>query len=156
MKHRKKEKKGGRHLHAQNIHVPPRPKHSPFFMVWELITLACVFFIAITFFGSPYIHVDKQTEHLLEIAIEGAETILIAEVVLLILIARNKINYIKKNWINILAVLPFGSGFRAVKVVKLGWHAFEKTRMGHFLKHPIRYTREWVRRKMGLPRIKLI
>jgi hypothetical protein len=133
-------------------HTKPHPGHSPIFYVWEVITLACVIFVAEAYFGHPYIHVDEQTEHLLEVAVEGAEIILISEVVLLILIARNKINYIKRNWLSIATVLPLGGNIGAVKVLKLVWHTFEKTRVGHFLKHPIRYTREWIRRKLGLPR----
>ena len=122
------------------------------FYAWEIITLACVFFVAEAYFGHPYIHVDEKTEHILELAVEGAEIILIAEVLLLLLVARDKISHVKKNWLSILAVAPVGGSFRIVTIFKIAWHAFEKTRLGHFLKHPIRYTREWVRRKLGLPR----
>ncbi len=137
--------------HADATHSSGHRKHSPMFLVWELITLACVFFVAFTFFGHPYIHVDEKTVHLLEVATEGAEVILIAEAVLLLLMARNKIYYIQKNWMSLAAVLPFGGSFRVIKIVKLAWHAFEKTRIGHFFKHPIIYTRRWFRIKLGLP-----
>lgn len=146
-------KKSVKKTHSKKAHAQPhvhRP-HSPFFILWELITLACVFFVAEAFFGHPYIHVDEKTEHILELAVHGAETILIAEVFLLILIARDKIKFIQKNWLTIAAVAPVGGGFRVVTIAKLGWHAFEKTRVGIFFKHPIQYTRRWVRMKMGLP-----
>lgn len=123
------------------------------FYAWEVITLACVFFVAEAYFGHPYIHVDERTEHILELAVEGAEVILIAEVLLLLLVARDKISHLKRNWLNIIAVAPVGGGARAVTLFKIIWHAFEKTRMGHFLKHPIQYTKKWVRKKLGLPNI---
>lgn len=145
-------------LHAFIRHQPPKKKsprqpskedrvpRSPFFIVWEIITLACVFFVAEAYLGHPYIHVDEETEHLLEIAVESAEVILISEMILLILVARNKIHFIKKNCLNILAVVPFGGG----TLLKVGWHAFEKTKLGHFLKHPLTYSRRWFRLKLGL------
>ncbi len=144
-------KKNGKSVHEKAVHENKHRTHSPFFVLWELITLACVFFVAEAFFGHPYIHVDEQTEHLLEIAVEGAEIILIAEAALLLLVARNKIHYVKKNWLSILAVAPVGGSFRIITILKLGWHAFEKTRVGHFFKHPIMYTRKWFRVKLGLP-----
>ncbi len=140
--------------HASPAHAPTssgaHAKHSPFFLVWEMITLACVFFVAFYFLGHSYFHVGEETEHVWELAVEGAEAILVAEVVLLILVARNKINFLKKNWVTVLAVLPLGGSFRAVNALKLGWHAFEKTRVGSFLHHPIKSTKRWVHRNLGL------
>ncbi len=131
---------------AHSTHV----KHSPFFLLWELITLACVFFVAEAFLGHPYIQVDEKTEHLLEAAVQGAEVILIADVALLILIARDKVHFVKNNWLNIIAVLPMGGSLRVIKALKLGWHAFEKTKIGHFLEHPLQDTRIWFRKNLGL------
>lgn len=146
-------KKSAKSSHEKNSHTQAHAhrKHSPFFLLWELITLACVFFVAEAFFGHPYIHVDEKTEHILELAVEGAEVILIAEVLLLILIARDKLKYVQKNWLTIAAVAPVGGGFRIITIAKLGWHAFEKTRVGHFFKHPITFMRRWFRMKLGLP-----
>ena len=135
-------KKKPAHVHSKKGHS----SHSPFFVLWELITLACVFFVAEAYLGHPYIHVDEQTEHVLEVAVESAEVILISEMLLLILVARNKIHFIQKNWLNILAVVPFGGG----TLLKVAWHAFEKTKVGHFLKHPFLYSRRWFRIKLGL------
>ncbi len=120
------------------------------FYAWELVTLACVIFVAEAHFGHPFIHVDKETEHILELAVEGAEVILIAEVALLLIVARDKITHIRRNWLSILAAAPVGGSIRGITVLKIAWHAFEKTRMGHFLKHPIQYTRRWIRVKLGL------
>lgn len=140
-----------RHRPAPQKQAHPRSKkdyssRSPFFVAWEIITLACVFFVAESYLGHPYIRVDEQTKHVLEIAVESAEVILISEVLLLILVAQNKIHFIKKNWLNILAVIPLGGG----TLLKVAWHAFEKTKLARFLKHPLLYSRRWFRIKLGL------
>ena len=134
----------------KSVHSAPHVKHSPFFYLWELITLACVVFVAEAWIGHPFIHVDEKTEHLLELAVHGAEAILIADVALLILIARNKVHYVNKNWLNIAAVLPFGGSLRVIQGLKVGWHAFEKTKAGHFLEHPLEDSRRWFRKNLGL------
>ena len=133
-----------------HAHTTAHHTHSPMFYAWELITLSCVFFVAEAFFGHPFIHVDTETEHILELAVEGAEVILIAEVALLLIVARDKVSHIKRNWCNILAVAPVGGSLRIVTIIKITWHAFEKTRLGHFFKHPIQYSRRWIRVKLGL------
>lgn len=118
--------------------------------MWELITIACVMLVGEAFLFVPLFHVSETAHHQIESAVQAAEFILIVEVALLILIARDKIKYIRKNWITVLAALPFGGSLRFVSGLKIAWHAFEKTRMGEFLHHPIQSTRRWVHMKLGL------
>ncbi|MEK6902071.1 MAG: hypothetical protein AABX02_00590, partial [archaeon] len=129
---------------------PSHHGHSPFFLMWELLTLACVFIVAGEIIFTTYFHPTQQQHHLLELAALGAEVILITEVALLLIIARDKISFIKSKWLTILAVLPFGGGFRIIQTFKLGWHAFEKTRLGEFLHHPLKGTKRWVHKNLGL------
>lgn len=142
----------GRHV-QRTVHSPGKEAHhghSPFFLLWELLTLACVFVVAGEIILTTYFHPNEDAHHLLELAALGAEIILISEVVLLLIIARNKIHFIKTKWLTILAVLPFGGGFRIVQTIKLGWHAFEKTKLGEFLHHPIVTSKRWMHRNLGL------
>mgnify|MGYP001605314324 FL=1 len=109
-----------------------------------------MFIVAGEIIIATYFHPNPATHHLLELVALGAEVILITEVSLLLIVARNKIHFIKTKWLTILAVLPFGGGFRILQTVKLGWHAFEKTRLGEFLHHPLKGTKRWVHRNLGL------
>ncbi len=136
-----------RKKHVFHSHSHTR-SHSPFFVLWELATLACVVIIAESFLVVPSLHLEEETLHQIEQVVQAAEIILIAEVLLLILIAQNKIHFVKKNWPSILAVLPFGGGF--LKTLKIGWHAFEKTRIGQFFAHPIRTSKRWIHINLGL------
>lgn len=135
---------------ATGSHAPAHHGHSPFFILWELVGLACVMFLAMTFTYEIFFHPEKETLALIHLADIAAEIILITEVLLIFLVARNKIHFIKTKWMTILSVVPFGNAFRAVRLLKLGWHAFEKTRVGQFIEHPIRTTKKWLRRKMHL------
>jgi len=149
MKTAKKGKKGHSSTHAKKSH-PSHHGHSPFFLIWELVTGACVMFVLLSYFVVPLLHLEEHTIHEIHKWELAAEVILVVEVSLLLIIARSKIHFIKTKWATILAVLPFGGGFRAVQVTKIGWHAFEKTRVGHFLKHPIQTSRRWAHAKLGL------
>ncbi len=128
----------------------PHQTHSPFFILWEMVGLACVLFLSFTFILVMFFHVDEQTHHLIELADIAAEIILIAEVLLIFLVARNKMHFIRTKWITILSVIPLGNAFRVIRILKLGWHAFEKTRVGQFIEHPIRSTKRWLKRKIAL------
>lgn len=112
--------------------------------------MICVMIVGIGILVVPSLHLEELAHHNVELAVEGAEVVLICEVALLLLVARNKIHYIKHNWMTILAVTPLGGSLRFIKVIKLGWHALEKTKLGHFVHHPIRYTKQWLHRKIGL------
>ncbi|MFH0969953.1 MAG: hypothetical protein V1776_00620 [Candidatus Diapherotrites archaeon] len=149
MPHEKKKKmtQHATPAHAGNAHS----RHSPFFILWEFLTLACVVFLGLTFLDHTFFHWVKNVA-LEERWVVAAEIILIAEVALLLLVARNKINFVKRNWPTIFAVIPFGSGFRVIHALKVIIHAAEKTKIGHLLRHPIAETRRWVRKNIGLPR----
>ena len=136
--------------HAPGSHAPAHHGHSPFFILWELVGLACVMFLAMTFTYEIFFHPEKETLALIHLADIAAEIILITEVLLIFLVARNKIHFIKTKWMTILSVVPFGNAFRAVRLVKLGWHAFEKTRVGQFIEHPIRSTKKWLRKGLKI------
>ncbi|QQR92145.1 MAG: hypothetical protein IPJ89_03210 [Candidatus Iainarchaeum archaeon] len=135
--------------HAKS-HSWAHHRHSPFFVIWEMVGLACVLFLAMTFALEIFFHPGKATLELIHLADIAAEVILITEVLLIFLVARNKIHFIKTKWMTILSVVPFGNAFRFVRLIKLGWHAFEKTRVGQFIEHPIRSTKRWLRRKLHL------
>lgn len=135
---------------ASKPHSNGHHGHSPFFIIWEMVGLACVFFLAMTFTLEIFFHPDKATLELIHLADIAAEVILIAEVLLIFLVARNKLHFIKTKWMTVLAVVPFGNAFRFIRLIKLGWHAFEKTRVGQFIEHPIRSTKKWLRRKLNL------
>jgi hypothetical protein len=143
---------------GRKSHSPSHPKkahsvhhgHSPFFLVWELVTGACVMFVMLSFFVVPSLHLEEEALHEIHRWELTAEIILIVEVSLLLLVARNKIHFIRTKWATILAVLPFGGGFQFIKVAKIGWHAFEKTKLGHYFAHPIRSSKRWAHAKLGL------
>ncbi len=124
--------------------------HSPFFIIWEIIGLGCVFFLTLSFLYTQFFNVEERALHLIELADVAAEIILIAEVLLIFLVARNKIHFIKTKWATILAVTPIGGAFRAVRVVKLVWHGLEKTKLAQFLEHPIRGTKKWIRKRLQI------
>ncbi len=107
-------------------------------------------FVLLVFLVVPLLHLEEEALHEIHRWELAAEIILIVEVSLLLLVARNKIHFIRTKWVTILAVLPFGGGFRLIKVIKLAWHAFEKTKLGHFFQHPIRSAKRWTRAKLGL------
>ena len=115
-----------------------------------MIGLACVCFLAMTFALEIFFHPGKETLELIHLADIAAEVILIAEVVLIFLVARNKMHFIRTKWMTILSVVPIGNAFRFIRILKLGWHAFEKTRVGQFIEHPIRSTKRWLKRKIAL------
>lgn len=150
MPHAKRTPKHTKHASKSHGHAGGHKTHSPFFLLWELITLACVVFVAEAIIYTYFFHPGELLHHELERWEFSAEIILIAEVVLLVVVARDKIRFVLKNWPTILAVLPFGGGMRAVQVLKIVWHAFEKTRVAKFLQHPIRTTRRWVHINLGL------
>ncbi|MEK6821476.1 MAG: hypothetical protein AABY11_03710 [archaeon] len=138
-------------VHAQRApatHVKHH-SHSPFVLIWEIITLASAIFIGISFLDSTYFHF-VQNHDLLHQWVLSAEIILVAEITLLFLVARKKFYFIEKNWPTILAVLPFGSGFRVIQALKVGWHAAEKTRVIQFLKQPAHSVKNWLHRKLYL------
>ncbi len=107
-------------------------------------------FVGLVIIVVPSLHLEEAALHEIERWTVTAEYILIVEVALLLLVARNKVHFIKTKWATILAVLPLGASFRMVRIGKVGWHAFEKTHAGHFLRHPIRNSRRWVHVKLGL------
>lgn len=107
-------------------------------------------FVGLSILVLPSFPLSEHTVHEIHKWEWAAELILITEVTLLLLVARNKIHFIKTKWTTILAVVPFGGGLQFVKVAKIGWHAIEKTRVGHFFRHPIKNSRRWVHLKLGL------
>jgi hypothetical protein len=149
MKPVKKGKKPHSRTHPKKGHSPHHG-HSPFFLLWELVTGACMMFVILAFFVVPSLHLEEEALHEIHKWELAAEIILVVEVSLLLIVARNKLHFIRTKWATILAVLPFGGGFRVVQLAKIGWHAFEKTRLGHFLKHPIRTSKRWAHQKLGL------
>jgi lipid-A-disaccharide synthase-like uncharacterized protein len=128
----------------------PHQTHSPFFILWEMIGLACVVFLSLTFILGLFFHIEEKTHQLIELADIAAEIILIAEVLLIFFVARNKIHFIRTKWMTILSVIPIGNAFRVIRIFKLGWHDFEKTRVGRFIEHPIRSIKRWLKRKVAL------
>ena len=124
--------------------------HSPFFILWELATLTCVIIVAADFLIVPTLELSEEILHRVELVVESSEIILVVEVALLLLVARDKIRYVRKNWPTILAALPVGGGFRFLRALKIIWHAFEKTKIGKFFSHPIRTSRRWVHINLGL------
>jgi hypothetical protein len=140
----------GKHAHAKTPFPKHGHAHSPFFFAWELTTLTCVAFVGIIFLFVPSLHLNEAQHREVEQWVIAAEIILIAEVTLLLFVARNKFHFIKRNWLTILAVIPLGGGFRIVQALKVGWHAFEKTKLGHFLTHPLNDIRRWMKEKLGL------
>ncbi len=137
------------HTHTE-AHAHKEHRHSPFYWAWELLALGCVMFLTLSFAYTQFVHVDEVTLHLIELVDFAAEIILIAEVILIFLVTKNKIRFLQTKWMTILAVLPFGSAFRLIRVAKLGWHTAEKTRAVQFLKHPIKGAQKWVHVKLKL------
>jgi len=111
--------------------------------LWKPIALLAVFAILISFILELFVPLEEWQLHWIEVIDLVAIAVLAVELAARYLLAREKKNFLKKNWVMVAALLPFGQVVRAIKAIKV----FGKMLASWFSKvlHMIRYFPKAVR-----------